>query len=212
MPLIYDKEFRVYWFPCGSDNNNAYLVVCPETGESLIIDAPLGPDELLEEAKNTQVKAVLITHSHRDHVEGLQAVMEATGAPMGANVEDAAELPTLPSLLIKDGDRVRAGTVEAKVLHTPGHTPGSVCFLVGNHLFSGDTLFAGGVGKSSSVEEIQQTYKSITEKLYVLPDETFLLPGHGKGGWLGIEKEAYRAILAQYPDLLPPIPDTPPST
>jgi hydroxyacylglutathione hydrolase len=95
------------------------------------------------------------------------------------------------------------------VLHTPGHTPGSVCYLVGKHLFSGDTLFPGGVGATGSVEELQQVYKSSTEKLYVLQDDIFILPGHGKGSVIGVEKKEYREFVAQYPDLLPPVPDVP---
>ena len=95
---------------------------------------------------------------------------------------------------MKDGDVIRAGAIEVKVLHTPGHTPGSVCYLAGKHLFSGDTLLAGGVGSTNSVEELLQTYKSVTEKLYVLPDNVFLLPGHGKGSVLGVEKKGYQVF------------------
>ncbi|MBI4498319.1 MAG: MBL fold metallo-hydrolase [Chloroflexi bacterium] len=210
MPLVYDKEVRLYWTLCGSDNNNAFLIVCPQTGESIIIDAPLGPGQILEAAKGTQVKAILITHQHRDHWEGLEEIVAATGAPVAAHRADAAALPVAPSLLVENGDTIRAGTIEVKVLHTPGHTPGSVCYLAGRHLFSGDTLFAGGVGHTPTVEELLLMYQGITEKLYVLPDDTFLLPGHGKGSILGVEKAQYRALTAQYPDVLPPIPDPPP--
>ena len=87
-----------------------------------------------------------------------------------------------------------AGTITLKVIHTPGHTPGSVCYVVGKHLFSGDTLFPGGPGRSTSPEALQQTIESITEKLYALPDDTFLLPGHGQDSTLGISKEEYRAF------------------
>lgn len=194
MPLFYDKEVRVFKTPCGPFDNNAYLIVCPQTKESIIIDAPLGPGELLEEAKGTQVKAILITHNHSDHLAGLKEMIDATGAPVEAHSEDAAALPVSPSLLVKDGDTIRAGTIELKVIHTPGHTPGSVCYLVGKHLFSGDTLFPGGPGRSRSPEALQQTIKSITEKLYPLPDDTFLLPGHGQDGILGISKEEYRVF------------------
>ena len=196
MPLFYDKEVKVFKTSCGPYDNNAYLIVCPQTGDSIIIDAPTGPGELLEEAKGTQVKAILITHNHQDHLAGLKEIIDATGAPVQAHSEDAAALPTPPSALVKDGDTITAGTITLKVIHTPGHTPGSVCYLVGNHLFSGDTLFPGGPGRSGSPEALQQTIKSITEKLYALPDDTFLLPGHGKDSTLGISKEEYR-VFAQ---------------
>ena len=206
MTLLYDEDIRVFWTLCGSDGNNAYLIVCPQTGESIIIDAPLGPEKLLEEAKDTQVKAILITHRHRDHLEGLKEITDATGAPMAAHAEDAPDMPVSPDILLKDGDTIRAGTVEVRVIHTPGHTAGSVCYLVSNHLFTGDTLYAQAPGETRGVEATQQILRSITEKLFLLPDNTFLLPGHGNGSVLGTYKELYRGFLAQYPDLLPPIP------
>ena len=196
MPLFYDKEIKIFKTSCGPFDNNAYLVVCPKTGESIIIDAPMGPGELLEEAKGTQVKAILITHNHQDHLAGLKEMIDATGAPVEAHSEDAAALPVSPNVLVEDGDIITAGTIELKVIHTPGHTPGSVCYLVGKHLFSGDTLFPGGPGRSRSPEALQQIIKSITEKLYPLPDDTFLLPGHGQDSTLGVSKEEYR-VFAQ---------------
>ena len=210
MALIYDKEVRIYRTLCGSDNNNAYLIVCPVTMESIIIDAPLDPGGLLQEARDTQVKLVLITHSHKDHWEGLKEVKDATGALVGAHTQDAFDIPIHPDILIPDRAVLRAGTIEVKAIHTPGHTPGSVCYLAGDkHLFSGDTLFAGGVGHTPSVEELELMYRCITEKLYVLSDDTLLFPGHGADSTVGIEKEEYRALRAEHPDVLPPIPGEP---
>src|SRR4051794_31838814 len=99
MPLLYDKEVRIFWSLCGSDGNNAYLLVCPQTGESIMIDAPLNPGQLLDEAKGSQVKTVTITPRHADHHEGLAEVVPATGAAVAAPPEDAAELPVAPTLL-----------------------------------------------------------------------------------------------------------------
>ena len=194
MPLFYDQEIRVYKTPCGPFDNNAYLIVSPHTHESIIIDAPQGPEKLLEEARGTQVRFILITHNHSDHLAGLKEMVNATGASVAVHSEDAAALPVSPGLLVKDGDTIRAGAIEMKVVHTPGHTPGSVCYLAGKHLFSGDTLFPGGPGNSRSPEALQQIIKGITQKLYTLPDDTFLLPGHGQDSILGISKEEYRAF------------------
>ena len=131
MPLFYDKEVKIYKTSCGPFDNNAYLIVSPQTGEGIIIDAPMGPGELLEEAQGTQVKAILITHNHQDHLAGLKEMVDATGAPVKAHSEDAATLPVSPNGLVKDGDVITVGTIEMKVIHTPGHTPGSICYLVG---------------------------------------------------------------------------------
>ena len=194
MPLFYDKEVKVFKTSCGPFDNNSYLIVCPQTGESIIIDAPTEPGKVLEEASGTQVKGILITHNHQDHLAGLKEMIDATGAPVKAHSEDADALPIPPDVLVKDDDIITAGTIELRVIHTPGHTPGSVCYLVGKHLFSGDTLFPGGPGNSRSAEALQQIIKSITEKLYPLPDDTFLLPGHGQEATLGISKEEYRVF------------------
>lgn len=207
MPLLYDREVRVFLTFCGSDNNNAYLIVCPQTGESIIIDAPLGPGQLLEDAKDTQVKAILITHRHQDHWEGLQDIIDATGAPVGAHEADADELPVTPSFLLNDGDIIRAGTIELRVIHTPGHTPGSVCFLVGKLLFTGDTLYSTWLGESQGAEATQQIIRSVTEKLLMLPDDSLLHPGHGGGGFLRKMKEEYRVNAAKYPDYFPQLPE-----
>ena len=207
MELLYDKEFKVFWTLCGSDGNNAYLIVCPETNESIIIDAPSGPEKILEQAKNTQVKAILITHRHRDHVEGLKEITEATGAHVAAHPEDAADMPVSPDVLVIDGDTIQVGTIEVNVIHTPGHTAGSVCYLAGNHLFTGDTLYAEAPGESQGEEATRQILRSITEKLFILPDDTYILPGHGNGSSIKASKELYRAWAVEYPDLLPPIPD-----
>jgi hydroxyacylglutathione hydrolase len=153
------------------------------------------PQELLEEAKNTFVKAVLITHNHQDHLAGLKEIVDATGAPVHAHGEDSAAMSIPPNALINDGDTIMVGTITLKVIHTPGHTPGSVCYLVGTHLFSGDTLFPGGPGRSDSPQDFQQIIKNITKKIYVLPDDTFLLPGHGQDSTLGISKEEYSIFV-----------------
>ena len=114
---------RVYWTLCGSDGNNAYLIVCPETAESIIVDAPLNPEAIIEQTKGTHVRAILITHRHSDHLEGLDQVVEATGAPVAAHADDADEMPSRPDILLADGDTIRAGSVEVKAIHVPGHTP-----------------------------------------------------------------------------------------
>ena len=125
---------------------------------------------------------------------GLKEVKKSTGAPVGVHSEDAGALGEPPDFLVEDGDIILTGNVELRAIHTPCHTPGSMCYITGRHLFSGDTLFPGGPGRSSSPETLQQTIKSITEKLYVLPDETDVLPGHGVGTNVGVSKSEYHVF------------------
>ena len=203
MPLFSDGDVRVYKTSCGPFDNNAYLLVCTRTGESIIIDAPAEPAQVLEEASGTNVRAILITHNHGDHLAGLTEMVEATGAVVHAHAADADRLPVPAGRLVEDGDAVAAGSLEVKAIHTPGHTPGSMCYVLGNHLFSGDTLFPGGPGRSRTPDDLRQIIDNITGKLFTLPDDTLLLPGHGADGVLGVSKEEYREFAGRShpPDL-----------
>jgi glyoxylase-like metal-dependent hydrolase (beta-lactamase superfamily II) len=206
MALIYDGEVRAFWTLCGSDDNNAYVVVCPQTLESIIVDAPLDPGQLIADAEGTRVKAILITHRHRDHLEGLQDIVDATGALVGAHADDAAAMPIAPDFLLQHGETVTAGSIAMEVIHTPGHTPGSICLLAGRLLFTGDTLYAHAPGESRGFDATQQLITNIRERLLSLPDDTILLPGHGQSSSIAHAKALYRAQAAEYPDVLPPLP------
>ena len=155
------------------------------------------PEVLLEEASNIDVKYILITHRHQDHLAGLSMIKEKTGALIGVHSEDAEALPVEPDFFVKDQDNILVSNINMTVLHTPGHTPGSVCYLVEDNIFSGDTLFPGGPGHSSSAQNLNQTIKSITQKLFVLPDSLSLLPGHGAEGVLGVSKEEYNLLASK---------------
>ena len=197
MPIFYDNNIRIFKTSCGPYDNNAYLIVSPDTNEGIIIDAPMEPEVLLEEASNIDVKYILITHSHQDHLAGLSMIKEKTGALVGVHSEDAEALPVVPDFFVKDQDNILGSNINMTVLHTPGHTPGSVCYLVEDNIFSGDTLFPGGPGHSSSAQNLNQTIKSITQKLFVLPDSLSLLPGHGAEGVLGVSKEEYNLFASR---------------
>ena len=197
MTLHYDGEVRIFKVKCGRFDNNAYIIVDPETEESIIIDTPDEPDKVLQEAQGTQVKAILITHNHADHLVGLQRIRSHTGAPVWVHPADASGLPVSPEHPLQDGEILRVGTLEVWAIHTPGHTPGATCYLVGVHLFSGDTLFPGGPGHSNTPESLQQTIKSINEKLFPLPDETHVYPGHGDDTDLATAKAEYQVFASK---------------
>lgn len=196
-----DDTITIHKIQCGSFGNNAYLLVCPQTNRSIIIDAPPDPGELIAAAQQTEVQAILITHNHWDHIEGLEEVSRAIGAPVGIGVDDAEGLPTPPSILIYDGDEISAGAVTLTAISTPGHTPGSTSFSFGEHLFTGDTLFPNGPGRTGSPELLQQLIRSITERLFVLDHIGDFYPGHGDDGNLATEKGKYEVFASkEHPD------------
>ena len=201
MPIHFDGEIKITKINMGPYNNNGYIVVCPETNEGVIIDTPAEPEKLLNEIGNVKIKAILITHGHQDHLLGFSEIKTGVGAMVGVGVDDIDLLPTPPELRLNDGTFIQCGKLSIKALSTPGHTPGSTCFLVGNHLFSGDTLFPGGPGKSRSPEAFRQEIDSITKKLLVLPDDTAVYPGHGEDTTIGEAREQYHSFASRpHPD------------
>ncbi|MFL2644190.1 MAG: MBL fold metallo-hydrolase [Dehalococcoidia bacterium] len=163
----------------GPYSNNGYLIKCNQTNEGIIIDTPAEPEKIIEEIGDTNIVAILITHGHQDHLLGFDEIMNAAKCPVYCHDGDSDLLPSSPDVLIQDNQRIPFGNQEIICLFTPGHTNGSTCYLLGNHLFSGDTLFPGGPGKSKNPEAFTQEIHSIESKLLVLPPEVDVYPGHG---------------------------------
>ena len=187
----------IHKIPMGPYGNNGYVVVCPRTNESIVIDTPAEPEKLLEIAGGTTVKCILITHTHPDHLMGFDVIRNACKAAVGVHMVEAASLPSKPDFHLKDGDSLTIGTVHLKVLHTPGHTPGSMCFLTGKHLFSGDTLFPGGPGRTRTPRDLKQILGSITNKLLALPEDTIVYPGHGNNTTIGDAQVEYAVFASR---------------
>ena len=203
MPLHYDNEIKITKINMGPYDNNGYIVVCPETNEGVIIDTPAEPEKLLGAIGDVQIKNILITHKHQDHLLGFDEITGSVGAPVGIGVNDVDGLPRPPQIELKDGMVIKFGNQEMQVLDTPGHTEGATCFLIGKHLFSGDTLFPGGPGRTRSSEALQQVIDSITKKLLVLPDDTAVYPGHGLDTTIGQARQEYQVFASKphSPDL-----------
>lgn len=199
-----DKIIRIEKLdPGGEQWSNTYLLTCRQTGESVLVDAPGTLEKMLPQVKNAKVKYILMTHNHSDHIGALAGLKDALKVPVAGNEADAARFPVPLDIKLNDGDKVNFGKQEVKVLHTPGHTRGSLCFLVGKYLVDGDTLFPHGPGHTISAANFRQIVKSLTEKVFVLPDETQVFPGHGDGTVLGKEKEEFRVFSSRphSPDL-----------
>jgi glyoxylase-like metal-dependent hydrolase (beta-lactamase superfamily II) len=181
----------------GSMDNNVYFIAVGD--EAAVVDAGSNEaDEVLAELGDRRLSEILQTHNHGDHVATLKDVVSKTGAPVVAHPADGLPVPAEP---LSDGDVRELGVVSFKVLHTPGHTPGSVCFLLEEageaHLFAGDTLFPGGPGNTfGNAQAFETIMRSLTEKLFVLADETHVYPGHGDDTTIGKERpslEEWRA-------------------
>jgi glyoxylase-like metal-dependent hydrolase (beta-lactamase superfamily II) len=180
----------------GPMDNNAYLLRCNASGEQVLIDAANEAPRLLELAGAPGLSTVVTTHQHMDHWVALEEVVAATGARAVAHPEDAEGLP-IPSEPVRDGDRVNVGDCDLEVIHLVGHTPGSIALLYRDpsgvpHLFTGDSLFPGGVGNTrEDPVAFSSLIGDVETKLFDrLPDETWFYPGHGADSTLGTERPA----------------------
>ena len=182
----------------GAMDNNTYLVTCSQTGETLLIDAANDADILLEliERYAPKLSLIVTSHQHGDHWQALSAVAKATGAPTAAHQLDAGPLPVKPDRLLADGDTVKIGELSFDVIHLRGHTPGSVALALSGpaagdavHLFTGDCLFPGGVGKTWKSGDFTQLLTDVTSRVFdIYPDSTVIYPGHGDDKMLGTER------------------------
>jgi glyoxylase-like metal-dependent hydrolase (beta-lactamase superfamily II) len=182
----------------GPMDNNAYLLACRATGEALLIDAAADPARLSDvighDDQRPTLRTIVTTHQHADHWQALGAIAGAYGANTVAHPLDAGPLPVPPDILASHGDTLAVGNCTLEVIHLRGHTPGSLALLYRDptghpHLFTGDSLFPGGVGKTGSPEAFTSLLNDVKSRLFdVLPDDTWFYPGHGDDSTLGKER------------------------
>lgn len=182
----------------GPMDNNAYLITCSRTGETLLIDAANEAPVLLELIERYAPALVLLvtSHQHGDHWMALKEVAEATGVATAAHALDAEPLPVTPDRILADGDTITIGDLTFDVIHLQGHTEGSVALALGGpaagdavQLFTGDCLFPGGVGKTWRDGDFERLIDDVTSKVFdVYPDSTVVYPGHGDDTTLGAER------------------------
>ena len=190
MPAHYETtDVRIDKLVVGPFENNVFVVRDKNSGEAVLIDAANEHQLLLDVCRRTGVRRVLTTHGHWDHIQAVTAMRDA-GIKVGIADADAAMLPSY-DFTIPDNEVLTVGGLRFRAIHTPGHTPGSTCFELEGHpvVFSGDTLFPGGAGntatKGASFAEI---ISSIDRRLFTLPAETLVLPGHGLDTTVGTER------------------------
>jgi glyoxylase-like metal-dependent hydrolase (beta-lactamase superfamily II) len=179
----------------GPMDNNAYLLTCRDTDESVLIDAANEPDVLLGLIGDRGISRVITTHQHQDHWVALNAVVAATGAETIAGADDADGIPVPTDRRVVDGDTISVGSCSLEVIHLIGHTPGSIAVLYDDptgapHIFTGDSLFPGGVGNThGNPDDFESLINDVERKVFDrLPDETWVYPGHGDDTTLGKER------------------------
>jgi len=186
-----DTRAEIHKVVVGPWENNVFVLRCRETGEAVLIDAANEHELLLELCQNLGVRRVLETHGHHDHIQAIPAMREA-GYEVGVTSADAPRLKEVGyDVFIDDAEVIQVGKLRLKAIHNPGHTEGSVSFLIEGApvLFSGDTLFPGGPGNTSLPgADFDTIIRSIDNRLFTLPADTIVMPGHGLDTTIGTER------------------------
>ena len=195
-----DENVQIDRLKLGPYETNSYILTCPRTGDSVLVDAPAEASEILKALKDTHPRYILITHNHMDHIGALSKLKSKLRVPIGFHRLDAKGLPLQANMILEDGGKVDCGYMSLKILHTPGHTPGSLSFLIGRYLIAGDTIFPGGPGKTRSPANLKLIIESISSKIFVLPDDTAIYPGHGDSTLLRKEKEEFAIFSSRSHD------------
>jgi len=184
-----DEQVEIHKVVVGPLDNNVFVVRCRVSGDALLVDAANEHEQLLELCRRLGVRKVVETHGHWDHIQAVPELRDA-GYEVAVRVEDAAMLPSY-DLLLEDDDLLEVGRLRLRTIHTPGHTPGSMCFLIEGSpvLLSGDTLFPGGPGNTATdLGDFPTIIDSIERRIFAsLPPGTIVMPGHGLDTTIAVE-------------------------
>jgi len=194
-----DSDLEIHKVVVGPMDNNVFVLRCRHTGDAVLIDAANEHDRLLDLAKRLGVRRVLETHGHWDHIQAVGELRDA-GYSVGVTQEDAGMLPSYDEI-VDDDTVIQVGDLRLRTIHTPGHTPGSMCFLVEGKplLFSGDTLFPGGPGNTTfEGGDFDTIITSIDRRLFApLSPDTLVMPGHGDDTTIGAERPHLEEWIAR---------------
>jgi glyoxylase-like metal-dependent hydrolase (beta-lactamase superfamily II) len=183
--------------PLGPYENNAYIIIDTATKQSIFVDAPLQSERAIDAAKGSDVQMIVVTHRHGDHWANIDLVKEKLGAPVWCHEDDRAPYAAKVFDTLSDEAEIQLGESRVRIIHTPGHTPGSICLLVDGVLISGDTLFPGGPGRSDSPAALQEMIASITSRLLTLPEATAVYPGHGDNTTIADARREYAVFASR---------------
>lgn len=198
---------KIIRIPAGIYAANCYIVFDESTSNGIVVDPGGDVDDILASIteNDIEVKHIILTHGHGDHIGGVVGLKEALGASVMIHeldkdmlIDGTKNLSTVmamgsieiePDRLLKDGDVLNVGDLNIEIIHTPGHTLGGICIKIGDNLITGDTLFAGSIGRTDLLGGDYNTIiKSIKDKLMIYPDDTKVYPGHGLSSTIGKEK------------------------
>lgn len=189
--------------PLGPYGNNAYIIADTAAKASLIVDMPAEGEKILAALGDANVQAIVATHWHPDHWMSYDLVRGATKAPVYVHEAEVKIPPERIDARVADGEEIRVGSARLRVIHTPGHTPGSICLRLGRVLLTGDTLFPGGPGRTQTPDDLRMVVRSIAERLLPLEDDLMVWPGHGDTTTIGRSRAEYEqfALRQHRPDL-----------
>lgn len=196
IPALNDSNIDIARLEMGPYSTNAYIIACKSTGELILVDAPAEYDKILHALHGRIPLYIVITHNHFDHTGALARLKSILPSPVACHPLDASGLPCSPDIELNGNDIISMGKLKLQVIHTPGHTTGSICLHTPGYLLAGDTIFPGGPGHTSTPADLDTILQAITSRILPLPDDTTIYPGHGDPAVLGDERKAIISFIS----------------